>query len=73
MNTSVKLPSSSYDELAKIIMGYGSFGKEGSLADIARIVGVGTTVVSANNGFCSELVSLRVETRKNHTLGQPTF
>ena len=32
-------------------MGYGSFGKEGSLNDIAKIVGVGPTVVSGNNGF----------------------
>ena len=51
MDTSVKLPSSSYDELAKIIMGYGNFSKEGSLSDIAKIVGVGTTVVSGNSGF----------------------
>ena len=51
MEKSVNLPSSSYDELAKIIMGYASFGKEGALADIAKIVGVNRTVVSGNNGF----------------------
>jgi len=45
------LPISSYKELIKIIQGYGKFGVEASLADVAKLTAINETVVSANNKF----------------------
>jgi hypothetical protein len=47
----LKLPRSSYPELAKIIMAYGRVDKPASLEDISHRCGINETVVSANNAF----------------------
>lgn len=51
MEESVKLPSSSYDELAKVIAGYSRVDKESSLDAISKTIGMHRTRVSGNNGF----------------------
>ncbi len=51
MEESVKLPSASYDELAKVIAGYSRVEKDASLDEIGKTIGMGRTRVSANNGF----------------------
>jgi hypothetical protein len=51
MEERVKLPSSGYTELTKIIAGYSKLDREASLEDVSKLVGVGPTVVSGNNGF----------------------
>ena len=48
-----KLPTSSYEELVKIIKAYGA-GKVGvsvSLDDLVKSSGMSRTVISKNNGF----------------------
>lgn len=47
----IKLPRSSYDELVKIIIAYGSSKKPSRINDIAQATGMGVTNVSANNNF----------------------
>ncbi|HEY3384790.1 MAG TPA: hypothetical protein VGK32_23765 [Vicinamibacterales bacterium] len=46
-----RLPGSSYDELIKIIMGYGHFDTDVTPADVGGIAGVHETQVSRNNAF----------------------
>lgn len=46
-----KLPQSSYEELAKIIKGYGNLTKPASLDEVSKLTGLHTTVVSRNAGF----------------------
>lgn len=50
----VSLPSSSYEEMVKIIKGYSHVSGDASLDDIAKLVGMGRTSVSANNKFLTE-------------------
>jgi len=47
----VKLPRSSYEEIKKIIIAYGSLGKPATLYDISHSTGMNRTVISANNAF----------------------
>jgi hypothetical protein len=47
----VKLPSSGYTELSKIIAGYAKIDREASLDDISKLLGMNPTGVSGNNGF----------------------
>jgi len=54
MSDKVSLPSSSYDEMVKIIKGYGHVNGPASLDDIAKLVGMNRTRVSANNKFLAE-------------------
>ncbi len=51
MDDPIKLPSSSYEQLCRIIMGYAQINKPASLSDISKRTGIGPTVVSGNNGF----------------------
>ncbi len=46
-----KLPGSSYDELCRIIQGYGKLNKPSPLDDISQIVKMNPTVISRNNAF----------------------
>lgn len=57
MEDKFKLPSSSYEQLAKIIQGYASLNKPASLDDVSKRVGINPTVISGNNAF---LVSVGV-------------
>ena len=47
----IKLPRSSYEELAKIIKAYGRLNKPSTLNEVNDIVGIGATNVSANHAF----------------------
>ena len=49
------LPSSSLQELEKIIKGYCHAAKDASLDDLANLVGMHKTAVSKNNPFLAEL------------------
>ena len=54
MSEKLSLPASSYDEMIKIIKGYSNTKGPASLDDIAKLVGMNRTRVSANNKFFSE-------------------
>lgn len=46
-----RLPGSSYEELAKIIAGYGRFDVEVPPSEVGKVIGVHDTIVSRNNAF----------------------
>lgn len=50
-DTGFPLPTSSYNELIKIIQGYGRVGSDASLADVAHLTAIGETIISGNNKF----------------------
>lgn len=52
-----KLPSSSINEIKKIIQGYGISNENATLKEIAKIVSISDTAISSNNGF---LVSIGI-------------
>ncbi len=45
------LPTSSYKELIKIVQAYGKAGTEVVPSDVARVIGINETIISANNKF----------------------
>lgn len=47
----IKLPGSSFDEVAKVVQGYADIGKAVPLDDVSRRIGMHPTVISRNNGF----------------------
>lgn len=55
MEESVKLPSSSYEQLCRIVMGYAQIGKAASLGDVSKRTGIHDTVISGNNKFLMNL------------------
>lgn len=46
-----KLPGSSYEELCKIIQGYGKLSKPSPLEEVSQITKIHTTAISRSNGF----------------------
>lgn len=46
-----RLPGSSYEELVKIIMGYGNVTTDVAPGDVGRVIGMHETQVSRNNAF----------------------
>jgi hypothetical protein len=46
-----RLPGSSYEELAKIIVGYSRFDSEIPPSEVGRVIGMHETIVSRNNAF----------------------
>ena len=46
-----RLPGSSYDEIVKIIRGYGHFDADVPLKELSKVAGVHETIVSRNNAF----------------------
>ena len=54
-DSSFKLPSSSLDEVFKVVQGYANVGKKASLADISKNTGMHTTAISKNVGFLLSL------------------
>lgn len=52
-----KLPSSSYEEVMKIVQAYALINKPASLDDVSKRIGTNPTTVSSNNGF---LISIGV-------------
>lgn len=67
MEDQVKLPASSYEEVAKIIAAYASHGKEASLDDISKLTSMNRTMVSGNNGFLSSIGLIEGGNRKTAT------
>lgn len=55
MEEEIKLPGSSFEEVAKIIQAYAHLNKEVSLDDVSKQLGMHTTIVSRNNGFLASL------------------
>lgn len=61
------LPVSSYKELIKIIQGYGRFGKDASLGDIAALTAMNETGISGNNKFLLAAAIIQGGKRKTIT------
>ena len=55
MSSDFSLPSSSYSELCKIIIGYSHSKADVTLDDLAQLTGINKTIISKNNKFLSEL------------------
>ena len=62
-----KLPSSSYEELTKIIKAYGHFLEPAELSAISKLIGMDPTVISRNVGFLLELAILEPGKKKTVT------
>lgn len=50
-----KLPSSSFQEVSKIIQAYAQINRAASLEDVSKRIGMNSTTVSGNNGFLLSL------------------
>ena len=55
MPEAFSLPSSSFEELQKIIKGYGHSGENASLDDLAKLTGINKTVISPNHKFLAQI------------------
>ncbi len=55
MSDKINLPSSSFDELVKIIKGYSHASKGASLDEIAKLTGLNKFAISGNNKFLSDI------------------
>jgi DNA-binding phage protein len=66
-NDRFKLPGSSLDEVFKVVQGYATFAKAGSLADIAKNTGMHKTSISKNVGFLLSLGILEGGRNKSST------
>lgn len=53
MDDEFKLPVSSYDEIVKVIQGYGHYKKPVSLDQISQVSGINKYSISKNTGFLS--------------------
>jgi len=62
-----KLPSSSYEEVTKIIKAYGHFSAPAELGQVSKLIGMDPTVISRNVGFLLELAILEPGKKKNIT------
>ncbi|MBL1268427.1 MAG: hypothetical protein COA87_018175 [Halomonas sp.] len=62
-----KLPSSSYEELTKIIKAYGHFSAPAELGEVSKLIGMDPTVISRNVGFLLELAILEPGRKKTVT------
>lgn len=62
-----KLPTSSYDELVRILRGYLSAGDDASLDDVSKRTGLNRTGISANNAFLIEAGILEKGQKKSLT------
>ncbi|MDO8588717.1 MAG: hypothetical protein Q7T82_16940 [Armatimonadota bacterium] len=62
-----KLPRSSYEELTRIIKGYGECRGPASLSDVGARVVMDNTIISSNNGFLMALGVIEGGNRKQLT------
>ncbi len=62
-----KLPGSSYEELTKIIKGYGNLTKPASLDEVSKLTALHKTIVSRNAGFLIEIGVLDTGAKKSIT------
>ena len=67
MSKAINLPISSYDKIEKIIKAYGHQSGPASLEEIAKLSGVGRTVVSGNNKFLVDAGLLTPGSKKGAT------
>jgi len=59
-----KLPGSSYEEVVKIIKGYGNLSKPASLDEVSKLTALHKTIVSRNAGFLIEIGVLDTGAKK---------
>lgn len=55
MTPEFHLPSSSFEEIQKIVKGYGHTSGSASLDQISKITGLNRTIISGNNKFLSDI------------------
>lgn len=55
MSDKLSLPTSSYDQLTKIIVGYSHGSENMSLDDLVKLVGASKSRISGNHKFLAEL------------------
>ena len=67
MSEKINLPSSSIDELIKIIKGYSHSGTGSSLDSLAKLLGINKTSVSGNNKFLGDLSLIQGGNSKSAT------
>ena len=61
------LPSSSYNELIKIIIGYSHQGENATLDSLSQLIGMSRTGISGNSKFLSELGLIEGGKKKSST------
>ena len=61
------LPSSSYNELIKIIIGYSNHAKDATLESLSQLIGMPKTRISSNSKFLSELGLVEGGNKKSST------
>lgn len=52
---SINLPRSSYENLKKVIKGYGHLGQEVDLTTLSKLIKMNKVDISAQNGFLSQV------------------
>ncbi|WP_417546362.1 hypothetical protein [Marinobacter sp.] len=67
MSDKINLPSSSFDELVKIIKGYSHASKGASLDELAKLTGLNKFAISGNNKFLSDISIIQGGRTKSST------
>ena len=62
-----KLPSSSLAEIKKLMIAYAKSKNPSSLADLNRLTGIHTTIISSNNGFLDSINAIQGGNSKEAT------
>lgn len=62
-----KLPSSSTNEIKKLMIAYAKSKSPSSLADVGRLTGINTTIISSNNGFLESISAIQGGNSKEAT------
>lgn len=66
-NSEFKLPQSSFSELTKLIIAFAKSKSASSLADLNKLTGIHTTLISANNGFLDSIDAIQGGNSKEAT------
>jgi len=66
-NSEFKLPQSSFSELTKLIIAFAKSKSPSSLADLNKLTGIHTTIISANNGFLDTIDAIKGGNSKEAT------
>jgi hypothetical protein len=62
-----KLPSSSITEIKKLMIAYAKSKNPSSLADVNKLTGINTTIISSNNGFLDSINAIQGGNSKEAT------
>lgn len=62
-----KLPSSSLSEIKKLMIAYAKSKSPSSLADLNKLTGINTTIISSNNGFLDSINAIQGGNTKEST------